>query len=215
VRAPRTGTAQEGYLGMSRRYYTWAARASRGIACLLLVVLPLTVQAEEMPVPANIQVPLILKILTFDRNFSHKITSSLCIGIVYDPLNPVSHQAKTEIAQTLEQYTTKTIRQLPIKYVSLEYSGEQPLDEIASVNDINVFYIMPGTAEYLPALLRVSQAHQITTVTGVPDYVEQGVAVGIGVKKNRKPGILINLPASKSQGNAFEANLLRLAVVVH
>ncbi|MDH3600867.1 MAG: YfiR family protein [Candidatus Tectomicrobia bacterium] len=198
---------------MSRQYQTWAARASQGIACLLLVVLPLTVQAEEMPVPANIQVPLILKILTFDRNFSHKITSALSIGIVYDPLNPLSNRAQTEIAQILDQYTAKTIRRLPIKYVSLEYSGEQPLDEIATVNEINVFYIMPGMAEHLPALLRFSQAHRITTVTGVPDYVEKGVAVGIGMKKNRKPGILINLPASKSQGNAFEANLLRLAVV--
>jgi YfiR/HmsC-like len=198
---------------MSRQYQTWAAKASRGIACLLLVMLPLTVQAEEMPVPADVQVPLILKVLTFDRNFSHKITSALFIGIVYDPLNPISNRAQSEIAQTLEQYTTKTIRRMPIKYVSLEYNGEQLLDEIASANDINVFYIMPGMAVHLPDLLRFSQAHQITTVTGVPDYVEKGVAVGIGVKKNRKPGILINLPASKSQGNAFEANLLRLAVV--
>ena len=97
----------------------------------------------------------------------------------------------------------------------LAYNTDQQLIETVNAKQINVFYIMPGAADFLQALIRISQARHITTVTGVPAYVEKGVAVGIGVKKNRKPRILINLPASKSEGSAFDANLLRLATVLN
>ena len=53
----------------------------------------------------------------------------------------------------------------------------------------------------------------ITTVTGVPDYVRRGVAVGIGMAQN-KPKVLINLPSSRSEGSDFDANLLRIATVL-
>ncbi len=69
-----------------------------------------------MPVPSDVQIPLILKILTFDRNFEVKITTALTIGIVYDPQNPASLQGKDAIAQSLAPFTTKTIKKLPIAY---------------------------------------------------------------------------------------------------
>ncbi len=199
---------------MASRHTTYAASLCQGVVGFLLLLVPLTAHAEQMPIPAKIQVPLILKILTFDRNFSRKITSALRIAIVYDPQDPTSYQAQRDIARTLDRFATKTIKQLPITYVLLEYSTESRLGELAEATRINVFYIMTGNAKHLQALLRVSQRLHITTVTGVPDYVNQGVAVGVGVKKDRKPRILINLPASKSEGSAFEANLLKLATVL-
>ena len=63
------------------------------------------------------------------------------------------------------------------------------------------------------AITRVSQARQVTTTTGIPDFVRQGVAVGIGQRRG-KPQIYINLEASKSEGSEFDASLLRIATVV-
>lgn len=199
---------------MPRRSQPYAAGVCRGVVCVLLLLLPLSTTAQDMPVPAHIQVPIILKILSFDRNFTQKMASGLRIAIVYTPQDPVSHQAQRDVARALDQYAAVTIKKRPITYTSLAYRTAQRLDEIAADDNINVFYITPGNTAHLQALLRVSQTHQITTVTGVPDYVKQGVAVGVGVKKNRKPRLLINLPASKSEGSAFDANVLRLATVL-
>ena len=66
----------------------------------------------------------------------------------------------------------------------------------------------------MPALLEISWAQQILTVTGVPAYVDKGVAVGISLNRENKPLILINLASSKSAGSAFDANLLKLATIV-
>ncbi|PYP39872.1 MAG: hypothetical protein DMD43_09835 [Gemmatimonadetes bacterium] len=57
--------------------------------------------ADEMPVPADLQVPLLLKILTYDRNFETKAKTDLTIGIVYDPGNPGSLKASNEVAEML------------------------------------------------------------------------------------------------------------------
>jgi iron complex outermembrane receptor protein len=59
----------------------------------------------------------------------------------------------------------------------------------------------------------VSRAKKIMTLTGVPDYVELGLSVAIGIK-GRKPQITINLPAAKAEGINFSSQLLKLAKVI-
>ena len=82
-----------------------------------------------------------------------------------------------------------------------------------SPGQFNMLYIAPGNARNLQKLLQMCQGQKIITTTGVPEYVEQGVAVGIGVRQDR-PEILINLRSSKSAGSEFDASLLRIARVV-
>jgi len=79
---------------------------------------------------------------------------------------------------------------------------------------VNVFYIAPGNADTLQQLLRMSHTRGITTATGVPEYVQRGVAIGIGIKPDKKPDILINLLNSRQEGSEFDASLLRIATIV-
>ena len=60
----------------------------------------------------------------------------------------------------------------------------------------------------------MARTYAITTATGVPEFVQRGIAVGIGMKADKKPDILINLPSSRSEGSEFDASLLRIATVV-
>jgi hypothetical protein len=50
-------------------------------------------------------------------------------------------------------------------------------------------------------------------VTGVPEYVERGLAIGVGVKGER-PEIVINLDASRAEGAELNAQVLRIARIV-
>jgi hypothetical protein len=183
------------------------------LICLALFKSPY-VDAEEVPVPAGIQVPIFLKILTFDRNFDDKVRSQLKIGIVYTEKDPASRQARDAIVDVLKSYTDKTIKHLPITYVLMPYTTERNLAESAKSQRVNVFYVAPGNGKHLAALLRISQKHRITTVTGVPQYVGKGVTVGLGLNSDNKTRILINLKSSISEGIAFDANLLRLSTVL-
>jgi hypothetical protein len=192
------------------------AVAPRAVLVLLLGVLlvpPAAGIPEPMPFPADVQITLLLKILTYDRFFQVKAKSAVTIGIIYVASDPESVQAKDAILKTLEAVADRTIKNVPIKAVAVEYRDGPSLEKTVRTG-INVFYIAPGNAASLASVLKVSHTHGITTATGVPEYVQRGVAIGIGIKADKKPDILINLPSSRQEGSEFDASLLRIATVV-
>jgi len=167
-----------------------------------------------MSFPPDVQITLLLKILTYDRSFTVKAKSQVMIGVVYVAGDAESVKAKDEILKTLQLVADRTIKGVPIKAVALEYKDPKSLAETVRSQGINVFYIAPGNANTLTELLRMSHTRGITTATGVPEYVQRGVAIGIGKKADQKPDILINLPSSRQEGSEFDASLLRIATVV-
>jgi hypothetical protein len=78
---------------------------------------------------------------------------------------------------------------------------------------VRVLYVSPLRAVHLEDVALVSRAAQITTVTGVPRYVETGLAIGVDLKGER-PQIVVNLAASRAEGADLTAHLLKLARVV-
>ena len=183
------------------------------VAALATLLCAPVAGAEAMPFPADVQITLLLKILTYDRSFTAKAKSGVTIGVVYVPSDPQSVKAKDEIIKTLQMVADRTIKNVPIKFQPVEYRNPASL-EAAARSGVNVFYIAPGNAEGLAQLIKVSHTRGITTATGVPEYVQRGVAVGIGIKADKKPDILINLSSSRSEGSDFDASLLRIATVV-
>jgi hypothetical protein len=192
----------------------WRARAQGllGVALATLLGVP-AAGTEPMPFPADVQITLLLKILTYDRSFLAKAKSGVTIGIVYVASDPQSVKAKDDIVKTLQAVADRTIKNVPIKFMPVEYRNPASL-ETAVRTGVNVFYIAPGNADGLAQLMKVSHTRGITTATGVPEYVQRGIAIGIGIKQDKKPDILINLPSSRSEGSDFDASLLRIATVV-
>ena len=62
-------------------------------------------------------------------------------------------------------------------------------------------------------IVTLTRELQVLTFTGVPAYVNDGMAVGIDLLE-KKPKIVINLPAARAEGAAFNAHLLKLANVI-
>ena len=199
-----------------KRQHAGPRRRGRGWVATVLAAL-LSVPAagtEPMPFKPDVQITLLLKILTYDRSFSVKAKSGVKIGVVYVASDPESVQVKDEILKTLQLVADRTIKNVPITAVALEYKDPKALAAAVRSGGINVFYIAPGNADSLTELLRMSHTRGITTATGVPEYVQRGVAIGIGIKADKKPDILINLPSSRQEGSEFDASLLRIATVV-
>ena len=87
---------------------------------LALALLPRPGRGQGMAIPAEMQMTLIFKILTYDRQFEAKAGSDLIIGIVYDPSDPASRAATDEVVSTLYKFSGKTVKKLPIKYFTIE-----------------------------------------------------------------------------------------------
>jgi len=67
------------------RHHAWPRRCGRGILAAVLASLLSTSAAgtEPMPFPPDVQITLLLKILTYDRSFSVKAKSGVMIGVVF------------------------------------------------------------------------------------------------------------------------------------
>ena len=165
-----------------------------------------------MPLSPDLQVPLILTALKYDRYFG-RFGEELTLGIVYTPTDTDSVKAANSVSDTLYRYKGKTVKGLPVRYFTVEYSTPENLERSINNRGLDVLYVAPGSAKNLAGITQVSRELHVTTTTGVPDYVRRGVSVGLGVSQER-PQPIINLTSSRLEGCEWDASLLKISTIV-
>jgi hypothetical protein len=171
-------------------------------------------ETAQESLPEELQVPLFLKILTYDRSLGGKVQDTIHIGVLYFPDNEQSQKNKDAIIENLKLNKDKTINGVPFSFMEIKFSTEKSLDEVTSEKRLNILYITSDGSNIPKEVSQITQAKRILTITGRVDYVSHGISVGLGVKEE-KPQIVINLPCVRAEGSDFSANLLRLCKVVN
>ena len=167
----------------------------------------------EMAVPIEVQHPLFLKILSYDRKLSSRVGSEIVFGIAYQDRYRPSVAARDELVRVMETTPVRSVKDIPVRYVSIELSTPEALARSLEEHHIDVLYVCPLRAFESEAVASQSRLAGITTLTGMPAYVEAGLAIGVDLKDGR-PEILVNLPAAKAEGAELSAQLLKLARIV-
>ncbi len=164
---------------------------SRGFLLLFLFVLmAISGKAQTMSVPENIQAALLPKVLKFNPVISEKATIKMLV--VYDN-NSQSNKDKfiKELGQSME---IKAIRLAELK---------------ETITGYDLVYFMPGIIDET----QLCKTHKVLSVTGISQYVEQGlISLGFGVQNN-KPKILVNLKSLEAEGQSLSSDILRIAKI--
>ena len=158
----------------------------------------------------NVQYPLFLKILTFDRELTTRAGEELVIGVVYQERVRESWLAKDEFLGAVNASPVKRVHDLSVRAVPIALTDETDLEHDVARLGVDIMYVTPLRAFNVSAITRISRASSVLTLTGVPDYVDSGIAIGIGIS-GEMPQILVNLPAAKAEGADLHASLLRIA----
>lgn len=180
---------------------------------LLTSLITGTLWCQEIQVPIEQQVPLLIKILSFDRNLRRNADKQIVFAILYQKKYRKSLDAKNDFEQAISKYSITKIDTLPIKLMAIDISEDSDLASIVNINRVNVIYLAPVKATNIGEITALSRSKQITTTTGVPEYVNAGISVGIGTK-SEKPQILINLNSARAEGINFNSQLLKLAKII-
>jgi len=154
-------------------------------------------------VPTDVQLAVFQNIWKLDRNFRAPVK----MAVLYQETHHASVTVKNEVMAVV------ATKKLPILCVPLVAETQQQLLKAMAETDANVIYVAPVRALDIGAIATIARKRHIRTITGVPEYVEAGLAVGIGLRKNR-PLIIVNLSASRAEGADFTAQLLGLARIV-
>jgi hypothetical protein len=173
-------------------------------------MLPLHAQSMQLPVEA--QVPLLLKLLSFDRNFRGRAGGELVIAILFQGGNRESVNVKSDVEAALKQSAT-ALGGLPLRAVSIDLDEEPDLASVLAARTVVVMYVSPLRAVDIREITKASRKAQVRSFTGVPHYVEQGIALGLGLRGDL-PQIIINLPAAREEGADYGAQVLKLARVI-
>ncbi len=165
-----------------------------------------------MAVSPDVQYSLFARILTFDRALQRTGRDTIVIGVLYQEGVKISLQAKDDFLAAVAQSNIKEILGRQIECVPVAANGLLLPAEADSVG-VDVLYVTPVRAYDIALLADHMADAKILTMTGVPEYVEEGIAIGIG-SRGDKPEILINLEEAKNQGADLSAQLLHLATIV-
>jgi hypothetical protein len=190
-------------------------RSPRRIAAAVLcsIFFTMMVHAQEMSVPVNIQASLILKILTYDRNFNLPAGNNLVIGVVYQGRFRASLDVKDEFLKSTGEMGALQAARYSIRCVPIDLDAEDDVSDLLISEKIRVLYVAPLRSVSLADIVSAAREHHVNSCTGVPEYVDAGLAVGLGTK-GEKPLILINRKAAKLEGSDFSSQLLKLAKVI-
>lgn len=184
------------------------ARACLAIAISVALFGPAALHAQEMEVPVSVQIPLFLKVMTFDRQRMGNGEAEIVVGVTFQNGYRNSVSVRDEVVRTLRTIPGKKIR---IVLIDLDHD---PLVDVLEHQSISILYVSPLRSFGVTAIAAAAASAKVTTVTGVPHYIEQGIAVGVRLQGDR-PRLMVNLAASRLGGADFTAELLKLAEVLH
>lgn len=183
------------------------------VAGLLLLLGCRLFGAQDMALSPSLQYQLFLKILKYDRNLTAKIQTELVIGVLYQSGFRSSQQAMAAFREAVQKTAQKEFPDVAITTVPVDLDGGPSLVDTLAGGKVKIIYVAPLRAYDLKTITSLSHTRKMITLTGVPEYAEKGLAVGVGLK-GESPEIIINLPAAREEGSDFSSSLLKLARVI-
>lgn len=185
-------------------------KASVVAVAVWLAVVPRVTAAA--PVSFDVQVPLLLKALTYDRSLKARVGEQVRIAVALPPKG--GREAADGLRNALEGLPDRTINGLPVSF--REVSGEEgALQDTLRGGRWAAVYVMPGFSNAeLEGIKRVCASRQVLAAAAqVDDVVEHGMAFGVGAQGG-KPQLVVNLGGMKAFGSDFDLALLQLARVI-
>ncbi len=176
-------------------------------ACLV----SLAESAQAVGVPISLQVQLLAKLASYDRNLTARAGSSVLTLVVKKDDDAESSSSAEHALHTFSGLTR--IAGLPHAEELISYSGPAALASACASKRAAIVYLMPGVGGDVDSIREALSKLSILSASVVPADVSKGVVVGVDHVSGR-PKILINLAQAIQQRVDFSGELLRIATVI-
>ncbi|MEA2751158.1 MAG: hypothetical protein QOI41_5301 [Myxococcales bacterium] len=167
--------------------------------------------ADTESVPIGLQVQLLAKVASYDRNFSERAGARVHLAVVTKPGNAESERATAQLVAMLRQ--TPSIGGLPHDDVVVTFTSADALAASTRSEHFAIVYFTPGFQDDLVALRAAFQGVSVLTVATVAAYVPAaGVVLGFDTA-SAKPKLLFHLTQARLQNVAMSTEVVRLMTV--
>jgi hypothetical protein len=173
----------------------------------LVSLAPAQAYSEES-MPPRLSLQVMLKVLTYDRNFLMRGTGDFVVLVVNEPTQALTRE---EVLEAIRELAGSTLHKRPIRIVAAEFKAAPTLREAAKRSRASAILVLPGlSAGGLEIVTQVAREARLYSLSLDPEKVEHGLALGV-TAENGRPKILLNLITAKEINASFESSVLLLA----
>lgn len=183
----------------------------RLLGVLLLVLTPaLPLSAQEAGLPPELKLPLLIKVLSFDRGLEDRHGDAV-VAIVYQRQVPGSVRERDVWLEAAR--TPLHLRGARVRVVAIDYRSADQLVHSLREAHATVVFLSSLRAVDVPALAEDVRVAGFRTATDTPAVASRAASIGLLLRSGR-PHIVINMPLALREGSDFSSQLLRVAEVV-
>ncbi|MFN8397629.1 MAG: YfiR/HmsC family protein [Bacteroidia bacterium] len=166
--------------------------------------------AQGTVVPLDVQVALLIKATSYDRNIDKKRQPDgyLHIGVCYqEKLRASTLEMEGIVAELKKQESAAKVK------VHRILLGEgQSLASHPDLPSLSVLWLTNMRGLDVAEIIDLTRKKRLLSVTTLPAWVQKGVSMGFDLQGGR-PHFLIHRSASVEEGCDFSSQLLKLATV--
>ena len=166
---------------------------------------------EKMPGPRF--ATFLARMLTYDSHLKKRAGGKLTIAVLYDGKSPASTAQGTELGTALKNLELVRILDLPVETLGIAVTDASELEKAVQSAGLDAFVVCDGLEKQNALIRKVSEKGKLITIGTSSSQVRAGLSIAVYLE-NGKSKILVNLPASRSEGVAFSGELLGLAEVI-
>ncbi len=157
--------------------------------------------------PIKKQIILILTVFKYNKNFLRKLDDKIRIGLFYKNKSK-SVQYKNKFMKIfIENFSKKTFFNKKIEII--------PINSLKKIEKsrFNIVILAPKTRDKIPELLKITEKKNISSATGICEYLNTGISIVVGTKEHKNL-LAINVKTSIKENCCFSAKLLQLAYLI-
>ena len=193
---------------MTLKKYTWII-----VPALLCILVPGYAGAgEKDAVAPGLALPLFLKIITYDQQFSKDSINGISIYLVYDKSITKSYEQMKGSHDYHHSHKSLSVGQLPVNfyYISAAALEDSLKNEAADKYRMVVFTNIKQ--KDLKEAVTACKNNKAASFALDPSMLDDGVSVSI-IIFDGKARILVDVESANSEGTQYSAHLLKVSKV--
>lgn len=200
LRRPASTRARASGLRRRKLTFPWT-----WVVVVLLLVPTNALRAQD--VDARHEAPVLLKLLTYDRQLTRRGEGPIRIGILHAQGSTAGRDRARSLADAFESLSAKTIEGRTFEYEVIAWSPSDPR------RDVDVVYVGASLRDQQDSIREHTRAEGILTLAATEKQVRDGLSVALTIERGR-PVIVVNLDAVASEGHDLDARILRICRVL-
>jgi len=168
--------------------------------------------AEEVSVPVSLQIDLLLKVASYDKNLRRRAGDRVLVAVLVNPKDADSGRVAAQALAALAE--ASEVDGLPVTPLSVEYTDAASLSRLADESHVAVLYVAPGfTPVELDGIAQAFDGKSVLSAGALAKYTERGTVLGFDLVGG-KPKLLVHLARAKRQKVELSSAVLKLMRVI-